>query len=157
MLDSGAVEAASGANAIDQGNTSQAGHPHARGCGIGDTHLAEADDITTLMITIAHDVGSVLECQFQLLFGHGRLMKVVTGSFPYLSVDQLRNRRKVIIHAAIHDLDVESMLTGKEADTRSAIQKIIDYLSGNLFRRLADVLVGDTMVGRINHVDWMAQ
>ena len=153
-----AVQSTTGPHTVDQWDLCEASHPHAGSRRIPDTHLSETDHVTAFVVTIRHDIGSVLKGFLHFLHGHGRLVKKVTGSsLAHLAVDKLGDNGEIEIHAAIHDLQLKPMLAGKVANSRSSVQEIMDHLASYLLGRFAYALVGDAVIRCIDYVHGMTQ
>ena len=110
MFDPFVIQAASGAYAIDQRDSRQASHPHARRSSVSDSHLTETDHVAPFVVAICDNVGPILDCQFHFVLCHGCLIQEVTGPFPDFPVDQLWDGREIEIHTSVDDLDFEAVL-----------------------------------------------
>ena len=103
-------------------------------------------------MTIAHDRGAPFDGQFHLLLCHGRFVKVIARSPTDFHVDQSFGGRQIGIDARIDHLQPETVLTGQEADTGPASQKIGNHLTCHLLGRQTHPLIGYAMVAGENDV-----
>ena len=126
------IQSAASSDAVGQGNLAEQAHPDARWRCVAGSHLTYADDVAAFFLATVYQADTHLDGLLHLFLCHCRLMKEITCAEGYLAVDDTWHAGQIMIHAHVHDAQVETMLSAEHVHASTATGEVHHLLPGHL-------------------------
>jgi len=126
-------------------------HERARGCGVGDAHLAHADQGHAAGGELGSDRDSRLDRQLRLRASHRRSARDVARAVADPAAFDLRRARGRLTHAHVDHHDARSSQPCEHVDRGAAAREVEQHLAGDRLRVGADAFLCDAVVGAHHH------